>query len=254
MAVEITNPVPDEAAPRRRRGARARTIPQQIADHVASAIVNGEYRDGERLREQELAEMYGVSRGPVREAIRELEKHGLAVLHPRRGAYVIGVSLDFIIESFNVRAALAGVAARYFARRHPEEGLQELAARVAELDAMAESPTVDAFGFATQVAVCARAIYRNAGAPQLARLLQEQFHGTIWGLMWRAQPIDYLDVPRRRVAAADWRHLLEAVEAADEQAAERAFRRDVLAARDSVVATLAVIRGETPPAPLLIAD
>ena len=59
----------------------------------------------------ELAALYGVSRGPVREAIRELEKHGLAVLHPRRGAYVIGVSLDLVAESFNIRAALAGVAA-----------------------------------------------------------------------------------------------------------------------------------------------
>ena len=47
-------------------------------NRVAAAIVNGEYRDGERLREQELAETYGVSRGPVREALRALERYGLA--------------------------------------------------------------------------------------------------------------------------------------------------------------------------------
>src|SRR6187399_161826 len=87
-----------EASAPRRRGERARTIPEQIANHVAVAIVNGEYRDGERIREQELAEMYGVSRGPVREAIRTLETHGLVILYPRRGAYVVGISLDVIVD------------------------------------------------------------------------------------------------------------------------------------------------------------
>ena len=50
------------AAPRR-HGERTRTIPEQIADDVSNAIVNGEYRGGERIREQELATLYGVSRG-----------------------------------------------------------------------------------------------------------------------------------------------------------------------------------------------
>src|SRR5665647_855007 len=90
----------------RRRGERTRTIPEQIADHVSAAIVNGEYRGGERIREQELATLYGVSRGPVREAIRTLQERGLVNFFPRRGAYVVDVTLDTIVEVFNVRAVL----------------------------------------------------------------------------------------------------------------------------------------------------
>src|SRR5450756_1157382 len=80
----------------RRRGARTRTIPEQIADHVSHAIINGEYRGGERIREQELATLYGVSRGPVREAIRALQERGLVNFFPRRGAYVVDITLDTI--------------------------------------------------------------------------------------------------------------------------------------------------------------
>ncbi len=100
-----------------RRRVRRLTIPEQIANFVAAAIVNGEYRDGERLREQDLAATHGVSRGPVREALRALERYGLAVLRPRRGAYVVGLSLDVIAEAFNARAALAGIAVRQLTRR-----------------------------------------------------------------------------------------------------------------------------------------
>ena len=113
-----------------RRRVRTLTIPEQIATRVAAAIVNGEYRDGERLREQELAEAYGVSRGPVREALRALERYGLAVLLPRRGAYVVGLSLDVIAEAFNARAALAGIAVRQLTRRGDAAATAE-----AEMDA-----------------------------------------------------------------------------------------------------------------------
>lgn len=233
------------ARPGRRRGQRARTIPEQIADHVAAAIVNGEYQDGERLREQELAEMYDVSRGPVREAIRELEKHGLAVLHPRRGAYVVGISLDVIVESFNIRTALAGTAARYFTRRRCPDGIAALQTTVEELHALIETPEVDPITFATAVALCARAIYHNCGASHLNRALRAQFHSTLWGLMWRAQPLDYLTQERRREAAETWRQILAASRAGNERRAERMFRKDTLSSRDSVIATLAALRGQS---------
>ena len=241
-------------APARRRGERTLTVPEQIANHVAAAIVNGDYRDGERLREQDLAALYGVSRGPVREAIRELEKHGLAVLHPRRGAYVIGLSLDLIAESFNIRAALAGVAARQFTRRRLVEPLDGLAACVATTTALVEAPGIDPIDFARAIARCARAIYRHCGAGHLERMLREQFYSSIWGLMWRAQPLDYLTHERRREAAEYWTRLLKAARAGNERLAERLFREEIQASRDSVLATLATTRGETLDPALLFQD
>ena len=52
------------------------TLPQQIADHLGHRIMNGDYAPGARLKEEELAESYAVSRGPVREAFRLLERRG----------------------------------------------------------------------------------------------------------------------------------------------------------------------------------
>ncbi len=249
-------PADDEVAPRapaRRRGERTLTIPEQIANHVAAAIVNGEYVDGERLREMELAAMYGVSRGPVREAIRELQKHGLAVLHPRRGAYVVGVSLDLIAESFNIRAALAGVAARQFTRRRTPEHVAALAGCIETLTAMAADeggPTE----FALTIALCARAIYHHCGAGHLERMLREQFHGSIWGLMWRAQPLDYLTQERKRATVDYWTRMLAAIRRGNETLAERLFREEIQATRDSVLATLSATRGMVADPRLLFHD
>jgi DNA-binding GntR family transcriptional regulator len=251
--MEIAGPA-REVAPRRRRGERARTIPEQIAGHVAAAIVNGEYRDGERLREQELAELYEVSRGPVREAIRELEKHGLAILNPRRGAYVVGVSLDFIAEAFNIRAALSGVAARYFTRRRSEDGLAALEAAVVNAEALIEGNNVDPITCARAFALCGRSIFAHCGAAHLQRVLRDQYYTSIWGLMWRVRPLDYLTGERRRAAVADWRALLKAARAGRQREAERLFRKNQLDSRDSVIATLASVRGESADPALMFRD
>src|SRR5437870_2058546 len=79
---DVSGDLLDRPAAPRRRGERARTIPEQIADHLGGAIVAGDYRSGERVREQEIAGLYGVSRGPVREAIRALERRGLVEFFP----------------------------------------------------------------------------------------------------------------------------------------------------------------------------
>lgn len=253
----ISQPANVEAtpsAPPRRRGERTLTIPEQIANHIAAAIVNGDYVDGERLLELELAALYGVSRGPVREAIRELEKHGLAVLHPRRGAYVIGVSLDLIAESFNIRAALAGVAARQFTRRRTPEHIAALAACIETLAAMAASDECGATDFARGIATCARAIYHHCGAGHLERMLREQVHASIWGLMWRAQPLDYLTRDRRNATVDYWTRMLAAIRRGNETLAERLFREEIQATRDSVLATLAATRGMVADPRLLIHD
>src|SRR5664279_1125061 len=136
----------------RRHGGRTRTIPEQIADDLSNAIVNGEYRGGERIREQELATLYGVSRGPVREAIRALQERGLVNFFPRRGAYVVNVTLDTIIEVFNVRACLMGLAARDHARRKDPQFLADLRTGIAEARRLAKAKNTMPQHFARAVA------------------------------------------------------------------------------------------------------
>ncbi len=246
----------DQDLPAGRRRTRTLTIPEQIANRVAAAIVNGQYRDGERLREQELAVAYGVSRGPVREALRALERYGLAILLPRRGAYVVGISLGVIAEAFNARAALAGIAARQLARRGDAAApaVAEMQAAIAHAAALVDVALDESHLFQAAIRETARCVYRHCGAGHIERALTDQVDRSIWGLMWRAQPLDFQRRDRRLESLDFWRRILAALEARDESQAERLIRAEILTTRDSVIATLATLRGETVDPALMFRD
>ena len=84
----------------------------QIAESLELAILEGELKGGQQLAEQECQNHFGVSRSPVREAFRELEKKGLVEIIPRKGTFVKQTTRKDIEENFPVRAALEGLAAR----------------------------------------------------------------------------------------------------------------------------------------------
>lgn len=97
-----------------------------VAETLRDAIVGSVLKPGERLMEIQLAEELGVSRTPVREAIRKLELEGFVVMIPRRGTYVADLSLKDINEVFELRTALEMLAAGLAAERITDEELEEL--------------------------------------------------------------------------------------------------------------------------------
>ncbi len=229
----------------RRRGERARTIPEQIADHVGIAILNGEYRGGERIAEQEVANLYGVSRGPVREAIRALEKRGLVELFPRRGAYVVDITIDAIADVFNIRAALMGLAARCFAARaDADSAAAEMKTHADGLHTVAELADANPVAFALAVGRTGGAMYKACGNAGLVRLLGQQNRGSLWGLIWRERPLDFLTPQRRAETAQQWSSLQQAIAVHDGAAAERMARRALFDSRDHALRSLAVLRGD----------
>ena len=88
------------------------TVPEQIAARVGERILDGRLAPGARIAEQELADEFQVSRGPVREAIRILEREGLVTLLARRGAIVTELSAQELTELLDIRAGLFEVAVR----------------------------------------------------------------------------------------------------------------------------------------------
>ena len=96
-------------------------------------------RPGDRLTETDLAERLGISRTPVREAIRQLESDGLVSHVPRVGAVVRRLDLAEITELYEMRAVLEGTAARFAARAAAEVELDELQALNAEMQEAAEA-------------------------------------------------------------------------------------------------------------------
>lgn len=99
---------------------------EMVFESLREAILQGRLRPGERLMEIQLAEEMGVSRTPVREAIRKLELEGFVVMVPRKGAYVAGISVKDIVDIFEVRAALEGLAAGLAAERITDEEMDQL--------------------------------------------------------------------------------------------------------------------------------
>ncbi|MDP4182974.1 MAG: GntR family transcriptional regulator [Bacillota bacterium] len=97
-----------------------------IFDTLREAIIAGELKPGERLMEVQLAEKMGVSRTPVREAIRKLELEGWVVMTARKGANVASLSVKDIMDVLEVRASLDGEAAALSAVRIREDELKEL--------------------------------------------------------------------------------------------------------------------------------
>ncbi len=97
-----------------------------VFEALREAIVKGVLKPGERMMEIQLAEEMGVSRTPVREAIRKLELEGLVAMVPRKGAYVASLSMKDIVEVFEIRGALEGLAAELAAERITEDELEEL--------------------------------------------------------------------------------------------------------------------------------
>ena len=94
-----------------------RTRSEELRRQLADDIITGRVAPGQRLDEHELAERFGVSRTPVREALRHLAAIGLAAPGPNRSMYAAAISPDTRTELFEVMAELEGVCARLAAQR-----------------------------------------------------------------------------------------------------------------------------------------
>jgi DNA-binding GntR family transcriptional regulator len=92
------------------------SLPEQLANKIADGIIKGTYAPGQRLLEADIALMFSVSRGPVREALRILEREGLVVIRARHGSAVSIMTPQRLREIFEVCALLLGLAARKVAK------------------------------------------------------------------------------------------------------------------------------------------
>ncbi len=224
-----------------------RTLPEQIADELGSAIVQGKLPAGDRLLEIAIAAEYGVSRAPVREAIRLLARRRLVDFYPRRGAYVVALTTEKIIDMFNVTAVLIGLAARYFAAMASDEQLEHFGELLAQLEALAEQPHCSPQDFASAVWRMTTYFSRNCGSDSIADLLDHQVNETAWGTLYRQMTADFMTQARRQEAAAQLRSRYAAFLARDGNLADQISREMTYLSRGYVLAALAAARGDQMP-------
>jgi DNA-binding GntR family transcriptional regulator len=114
---------PFDASPERLEG---QALVDNLAQRIQTRIMTGEFPIGTRLRQEALAAEFGVSRTPIREALRQLQASGILVLEPRRGATVHGPSQRDVLEAYAVRAELEGFAAELCTDLIPDDDLRKL--------------------------------------------------------------------------------------------------------------------------------
>lgn len=115
---------------------------QRLAKALGEKIVDGSFAPGAKLNEKELAEQFGVSRGPIREALKRLAERNLVVLSPNAGAKVATHSVEDIIHLLDVREHLEGAAAKLAARHMTKEEKRDLGT-LFEAHALAVEATQD---------------------------------------------------------------------------------------------------------------
>lgn len=113
-----------------------------VFNTLRQAILRGELKPGERLMEIQLANKLGVSRTPIREAIRKLELEGLVLMIPRKGAEVAEITEKNLRDVLEVRCALEELAVQLACDRMDEDGISELRAAAVSFENVLESDDI----------------------------------------------------------------------------------------------------------------
>ncbi|MFB9838390.1 GntR family transcriptional regulator [Actinoallomurus acaciae] len=211
-------------------GSNHRPLRDVVTAELRRLILQGEFMPGERLVEDRLAVRLGVSRNPVREAIRVLAAEGFVEVTPRRGAAVARLSPDEAEELFDVRVALEGLSARLSARKATPDTADRLRA-VLECAGLA----VDE-GRLGDVADLNTAFHTT-----VADLAGNAYLSLVVGPLLRRAQWLFQQTARHRAPHSWTEHLslYEAIAAGDERAAEARAIAHVEAARRSYLAALA---------------
>ncbi len=102
------------------------SLSSKVFQKLRDNILKGKYAEQEELRENTIGKELGVSRTPVREALRQLELEGLVTIIPNKGAYVSGITGEDVKDIYRMRSLLEGLCARWAAERITEEQLDRL--------------------------------------------------------------------------------------------------------------------------------
>lgn len=221
------------------------TPAEQIAQHLGQAILQGEFGPGERIGEQAVADMFSVSRGPVRDALRELDKQGLVEISPRRGAFVVDLVLNDVVDIFNIRGTMIALAARYLARNADKSAVDVLDKRLDELRRLTQDEAPSLVEFVKAVGRMGTGVVQACGNRQLVLTYRNLPHDTIWQMLWvNNTPMDYDRRARRLESLQGYERLLKAVRESRVDDAEDAMRRIVNESCREVIAHLRQTRSE----------
>lgn len=204
-----------------RVGRLSKSLPEQVAEQLLTAIQEGALEPGERLKEEIFAERFAVSRSTIREAIALLERRGVVERVPRFGARVVVIDAGEIEELFTIRAQLLGLAARLAAEKGSEELMSNLRQNADKLRQLADDPATTPADYASVSIETQRLLVAANGGKRLRSIYEELSNHALWRFAIREKSISFRTQQRRKESASDWERLVAAVVGRDPEAAER---------------------------------
>ena len=202
-----------------------------VFNTLRDAILRGELAPGERLMEIQLADKLGVSRTPVREAIRKLELEGLAIMLPRRGAIVAAITISDLKDVLEVRRVLEGLTIELACKRMTGEELDKL--KESGEDFAKAIKSNDLTEIAKKDVAFHDIIYnasRNKRLIQILNNLREQ--------MYRYR-LEYIkDADKRETLVEEHRVIIESIEAKDAVMAKKAIKKHIANQEKTIIENL----------------
>ena len=203
------------------------SLADQVFDKLENDIITGVYPRGEILTELKLVEQLGVSRTPIREALRRLEQERL-IKESGKGSVVLGITVEDLIDIMEIRQRIEGIAAAYATRNMTPEGLEELR-RINELQDF---------------------YYQKMDLDRL-REMDDQFHDTIYELSGSTVFCDTLrplhkktqrfrrlsndDKERLAVSVSQHKEIFSAIEKEDAELAQKLIEKHIESAKQHMI-------------------
>lgn len=198
-------------------------VRRQVEERLREAIISSRFMPGEHLPDRLLCDLFGVSRGVIREAVRLLEAEGLIVVVPNRGPFVAFLSPAEATQVFEVRAVLEALAGQSFAERASAEEIAELRAVFEEI--AATKPGTDRMALLGLKRRFYDVLLRGCRNDYVARMLDQ-----LLNRISQLRATSLSDPNRLPVSITELRRIVEAVERRDREGAWKACREHVMQA------------------------
>ena len=195
------------------------TLREKILENIRDAIVSGSLKAGSRVSEPELAEHYGISRTPIREAFRQLESEGYLTVIPRRGAVVSEFSPKDVEEFYAIKSIMEGYAARQACERLSSKDLDRLEAINSRLAELAKAGDIKHFF----------KIHSDFHELFIKAADNEKLHELIAGLVTKFQRLRFtsLSLPgRMEISVQEHEKIIDAFRKKDANLAEALVRKN----------------------------
>ncbi|NYB75873.1 GntR family transcriptional regulator [Sedimentibacter hydroxybenzoicus DSM 7310] len=213
---------------------RRENLNSVVVDYIKEAILSGEYKVGDHINESEVANKLGISRAPIREAIRELENDGILTTLPRKGTYVTEYSLDDIKEVFDIRLLLENNINKIliYENKLTEDDFNHLEQIVKDMVSIAESSIDDnkkSLLINKKDMDFHRFIWKKSGSQRRVKILESMFFQLRIAMLY-----DMLKTGDLIMSATDHYEIIESLRSKDIDRCKNALRGHIISYKDGI--------------------